>query len=1099
MGRFDEYANRVFSWDGAKLGYFYDNYVVKWLNNVMSWTALQAAKAFANIGGAVNVSVIYPTDGVSGGNTYTLAGAIAVIPSAWQRGGMKVKFIDSTSNKYVEWKLVTSSWSSTESNWEVIASGLDAVPTTGSVKPVQSGGVQNEIALGAVYDVSAKNPTAGPNNDGKFTLEYIFNQNNVNTLIPTAYRKGGMSIKFIQSSDNKYIQFRLKKDSFSTVVAEWEEDCQLSKVLKVEGVNVGFSLIQGEYVEINGVITQNAEYSRTNYIDLSIVKKLHVNIGANSNYNVFFNKDKEKISSFTNTAGEHDIIVPESAAYVIFSGTTSNMSTFECYVKENINFKDVEKTTDELNNYINGTEIAPSFTDGKWVSTSDGGEHDASGQSVTDYINIRGLNSISITAQEASNNNVFYDINKQPILYNGTTAYGFRQESGNAIAVPYNACYARFSISTNKKSGFKVKFDTYNSPDGIINMSTTVYESKAAARAAVPYAIRKSGTILIYRTASSNFIIDRFGNYNISYWSGNYWTTILETSDIQTLQTTLANLAAFVQGTELSPTFTDGEFISPNTGNVAESSSYARTDYIDIRYLNSVVIVSQEASSFNAFYDINKNYVSGFKLNTDSNAIAIPPAVCFMRCSLSKNKKTGFKVKYDTYKSPYGIINRFGTDYASQTAARDDIPYRMRHAYATYMYSLTDGRVIVEEFISNDLSYWGSTYAWKNLFDSATFDVVKENKATKESALISASTHGYALTRLNNNLVLAWGSDYHGDTKMLQGLVNYAESYNVIDAILNTGDTMQENPVTSADILTSITGYTKPFMQVIGNHDNGYGTTADKMGSQQLKYEKFIAPFIDNIGMVQPAGAGENNFYPCYYYKDFSTYKIRLIVVDNYEAPKQIGEGGVICNQDTTCISEAQANFVGNALSSLQEDWSVIIACHTVNDTQVPAVTNKFTTRKIQGQSISEATYQDVWVIKSLVNAFTNKTSLSTTVNYTGAAATILAYNSLPTSYNLSFDFSSRTNSNFICYLNGHKHYDAILSKDGQMYILVDTGCSDAGATSFSDIVRDKDHASCYTFNAIAFDTENKKINIVRIGCDMTMYMERRDFVQLDY
>ena len=28
--------------------------------------------------------------------------------------------------------------------------------------------VANELALGAVYDVSAKNPTAGPNNNGKF-------------------------------------------------------------------------------------------------------------------------------------------------------------------------------------------------------------------------------------------------------------------------------------------------------------------------------------------------------------------------------------------------------------------------------------------------------------------------------------------------------------------------------------------------------------------------------------------------------------------------------------------------------------------------------------------------------------------------------------------------------------------------------------------------------------------------------------------------------------------------------------------------------------------------------------------------------------------
>ena len=110
---------------------------------------------------------------------------------------------------------------------------MDEVPTAGSVKPVQSGGVQNELALGAVYDVSAKNPTAGPNNDGKFeSLSALLSDASLNTLIPTAYRKGGMSIKFIQgtvqSSDNKYVQYRYVGTSTAVAnfsnVANWELD-----------------------------------------------------------------------------------------------------------------------------------------------------------------------------------------------------------------------------------------------------------------------------------------------------------------------------------------------------------------------------------------------------------------------------------------------------------------------------------------------------------------------------------------------------------------------------------------------------------------------------------------------------------------------------------------------------------------------------------------------------------------------------------------------------------------------------------------------------------------------------------------------------------
>ncbi len=85
---------------------------------------------------------------------------------------------------------------------------------------------QSEVNRGSliftegVYDVSEKNPTGGPNSDGKFTLEYILS--NADTLIPASVRKGGMSIKFVHTSDNKYVQYRLMSDTFSTTVANWQ-------------------------------------------------------------------------------------------------------------------------------------------------------------------------------------------------------------------------------------------------------------------------------------------------------------------------------------------------------------------------------------------------------------------------------------------------------------------------------------------------------------------------------------------------------------------------------------------------------------------------------------------------------------------------------------------------------------------------------------------------------------------------------------------------------------------------------------------------------------------------------------------------------------
>lgn len=73
-----------------------------------------------------------------------------------------------------------------------------------------------------VYDVSKEHPTSGPNSDGKFTLEYILNPSNVNELIPVNKRYPGMSIQFVSTSDNKYVQYRLMSDSFNTTPSNWQ-------------------------------------------------------------------------------------------------------------------------------------------------------------------------------------------------------------------------------------------------------------------------------------------------------------------------------------------------------------------------------------------------------------------------------------------------------------------------------------------------------------------------------------------------------------------------------------------------------------------------------------------------------------------------------------------------------------------------------------------------------------------------------------------------------------------------------------------------------------------------------------------------------------
>lgn len=71
-----------------------------------------------------------------------------------------------------------------------------------------------------IFDVSAYN------NGAVFeSLQALLSSSNLSTLIPTSVRHGGMSIRFIQgstpNSNNKYVQYLLKKDSFSVNDSDW--------------------------------------------------------------------------------------------------------------------------------------------------------------------------------------------------------------------------------------------------------------------------------------------------------------------------------------------------------------------------------------------------------------------------------------------------------------------------------------------------------------------------------------------------------------------------------------------------------------------------------------------------------------------------------------------------------------------------------------------------------------------------------------------------------------------------------------------------------------------------------------------------------------
>lgn len=108
-----------------------------------------------------------------------------------------------------------------------------------------------------IYDVSARNGGVVFK-----SLSALLSSSNLSTLIPTSVRHGGMSIRFIQgseqSSDNNYVQARLIAQSFTTNITKWQS---VDEEPKVGSHNL---------VESGGVLIKNNVLHYTSPIDSAI-------------------------------------------------------------------------------------------------------------------------------------------------------------------------------------------------------------------------------------------------------------------------------------------------------------------------------------------------------------------------------------------------------------------------------------------------------------------------------------------------------------------------------------------------------------------------------------------------------------------------------------------------------------------------------------------------------------------------------------------------------------------------------------------------------------------------------------------------------------
>lgn len=295
------------------------------------------------------------------------------------------------------------------------------------------------------------------------------------------------------------------------------------------------------------------------------------------------------------------------------------------------------------------------------------------------------------------------------------------------------------------------------------------------------------------------------------------------------------------------------------------------------------------------------------------------------------------------------------------------------------------------------------------------------------------------------NLILAHFSDIHQDRRNLERILEYCTYWGAnLNDIICTGDLVQNSfNETSQDVWNAFWADAQKILIVIGNHDtahyaNGTYDWTHYIGEQA--YVRYIAPNVDNWGVTQPQNAEANGY--CYYYKDYTSQKTRLVVLD-------------VMGWDATQLSW----FVAVLASAITAELSVVVAIH-----------------------------------------------YSASMEYENCSFNSLTpsgfYDHIPNDAMNAIDDFITGGGEFVCWLSGHTHRDYFGVATGhpnQLVVTISTAQCQREGNQEDNVERVVGTRTEDLFNIVSIDTYQKYITMFRVGADLDMMLRHIGTISYDY
>lgn len=388
------------------------------------------------------------------------------------------------------------------------------------------------------------------------------------------------------------------------------------------------------------------------------------------------------------------------------------------------------------------------------------------------------------------------------------------------------------------------------------------------------------------------------------------------------------------------------------------------------------------------------------------------------------------------------------------------------HDYAYAMVYLSNSGQTIDDSCRLMINKGSTALEWEEYFEKTAVDKVAREKiaefdgnvgivqrngiaeTTNKLQQLNRPTRTASRTLGTAPLCLLHFSDIHGDKKRLQNIIEFKEYYSdYIADIIHTGDMVKYYSTDDITFWNEVDG-AENILNVIGNHDTLVGSTWIGMTMAEA-YTTYFAPYISNWGVTSTSGK-------TYYYKDYATNKVRLIVLD-------------IMHQSADQLSWFTSTLASAKTAGLHVIAAVHSRAHWLFDSHVTP-----------------------WDDKPLVPSYT--------AGYSDTSASTYPEN-LSDDYASAVDDFINDGGYFVCWIHGHTHHKMfaqLQTHPNQLDVSVENaGIPDFAWTYVKARINGTKSEDC--FNVLAIDTDSKILRIMAVGATYDRFMRHTDTIAYNY